>query len=114
MKRAFVAFLSAIVLVSPALAQKTPAVDKVQVADFLAEAIAIDSICDGFQVHMEYLWVVLQRSKIELDEILPEAGAKSASYMASFAEDGVQQVCARGAEYYGPQGSKFANMLTLQ
>jgi len=114
MKRAFVAFLSAILLVSPALAQKKPAVDKAQVTDFLAEAIAIDSVCDGLQVHMEYLFVVLQRAKISLDEILPEAGARSVSYMAGFAEDGVPQVCARGGEYYGPQGNKFANMLTLQ
>lgn len=113
MKRAFFAFLSAMVLASPAWPQAKE-VQKAEVTEFLAEAIAIDSVCDALQVHMEYLWVVLQRSKINLDEILPEAGAKSASYMPAFAEDGAALVCSRGAEYYGPQGTKFVNMLTLQ
>ena len=113
MKRAFVAFLSAIVLTTPAWADKKEE-QKAQTTDFLAEAIAIDSVCNSLQVHMEYLFIVLQRAKINLDEILPEAGVRSASYMPDFAEDGEGEVCRRGAEYYGPQGNKFPNMLTLE
>lgn len=113
MMRAMFALLLAGMLATPAFAV-TKEERQAQVTDFLAEAIAIDSVCDALQVHMEYVWVTLQQAKINLDDLLPEAGAKSASYMTEYAEDGQQMVCRMGAEYYGPQGSKFPNMLTLQ
>lgn len=120
MTRAFYAILSMLALVAltlPASAltkEEQRAARRTAVTGFLAEAIAIDSVCDALQIHMEYLWVELQRAKIDLDEILPEAGAQSASFMPDFATAGAPAVCRRGVEYYGPQGSKFPNMLTLQ
>jgi len=120
MKRAIFALLSTVALVVmtlPASAltkEEQRAAQRMRVTGFLAEAIAIDSVCDALQIHMEYLFVELQRAKLDLDEILPEAGAQSASFMPNFAAAGAPEVCRRGAEYFGPQGSKYPNMLTLQ
>lgn len=119
MKKAVLAILVSFALAVPAFAQKGQNREKAmetaraQLVDFLAEAIAIDSVCPLLKLHTEYIWVMLTQVKVNLDDLLPDAGAKSATYMDHFAKLGVQAVCQLGSEYYGPQGSKASNMLML-
>ncbi|MGE3305119.1 MAG: hypothetical protein AB7I52_04045 [Rhizobiaceae bacterium] len=117
MRKAVLAILVSVSLAFPAFAQKgrekAMAEARTQLVDFLAEAIAIDSVCPMLKLHTEYIWVMLSQVKVNLDELLPEAGAKSSSYMDHFAQLGVGPVCQLGSDYYGPQGSKAPNMLML-
>ncbi len=113
MLRAVLVPVASVAMALPATAA-TKEEQRAKAVDFLAEAIAMDSVCSVLQLHMEYIWVELQQAKLNLDEILPEAGAKSAEYMPRYAQLGENEVCRLGAEYYGPRGSKARNMLTTQ
>ena len=117
MRKAVLTILVSVSLAFPAFAQKgrEKAMEeaRAQLVDFLAESIAIDSVCPVLKLQTEYIWVMLNQVKVDLDDLLPEAGAKSTTYMEHFARLGVAAVCQLGSDYYGPQGSKAANMLTL-
>lgn len=117
MKKAILAICASVALACPAIAEtaadKARAQAQAELVDILAEAIAIDSVCPALILHTEYIWITLNQVKVNFDELLPAAGAKSADYMDGFARLGIGPVCQLGVELYGPQGTKAANMLTV-
>lgn len=94
-----------------AAAQEKKDLRQIAVEQF-GEVIALVSACSAVTVDISVMSVIAIRAGLEIDEILDEAGAYSATLLPKMAESGGEaEACQAAVLWYGPKGTKVRNLI---
>ncbi len=105
------AFVSLAVVATAAAEEEKKDLRQIAIEQF-GEVIALVSVCRAVTIDISVMSVIAMRAGLEIDEILEEAGAYSATLLPEMAASGGEaDACRAAATWYGPKGSKIPNLV---
>ena len=108
MKKFLAAAFVLLAATATAAAEEKKDLRQIAVEQF-GEVIALVSVCRALTIDISVMSVIAMRAGLEIDEILEEAGAHSATLLPEMAASGGEaEACQAAATWYGPKGSKMA------
>ncbi len=111
MKKILAAASVLLAVVATAAAEEKKDLRQIAVEQF-GEVIALVSVCRAVTIDVSVLSIIVMRAGLEIDEILDEAGAYSATLLPGMAASGSEaDACRAAAAWYGPKGSKIPNLV---
>lgn len=76
------------------------------------EVIALVSVCRVVTIDISVMSIIVMRAGLEIDDILEDAGAYSATLVPKIAASGGEaDACRAAATWYGPNGTKIPNLV---
>lgn len=76
------------------------------------EVIALVSVCRAVTIDVPVMSIIAMRAGLEIDDILDDAGAYSATLLPKIAAAGGEaEACRAAAAWYGPNGTKVPNLV---
>lgn len=111
MKKFLAAVSILLAVAATAAAEEEKDLRQIAIEQF-GEVIALVSVCRAVTIDISVMSVVAIRAGIEIDEILDEAGAYSATLLPQMAASGNEaDACRAAATWYGPNGTKIPNLV---
>lgn len=111
MKKFLAAAFVLLAATATAAAEEKKDLRQIAVEQF-GEVIALVSVCRALTIDISVMSVIAMRAGLEIDEILEEAGAHSATLLPEMAASGGEaEACQAAATWYGPKGSKIPNLV---
>lgn len=107
----FLAAAFALLTVAAAAAEEKKDLRQIAIEQF-GEVIALVSVCRAITIDVSVMSIIAMRAGLEIDEILEEAGAYSATLLPAMAASGGEaEACQAATIWYGPKGSKIRNLV---
>lgn len=111
MKKFLAAVFVVLAAATVAAAEEKKDLRQIAVEQF-GEVIALVSVCRAVTIDISVMSVIAMRAGLEIDEILDEAGAYSATLLPEMAASGGEaDACRAAATWYGPNGTKIPNLV---
>jgi len=110
-KKFLAAIAGVLAVAASAAAEEKKDLRQIAVEQF-GEVIALVSVCRAITVDVSIMSVIATRAGLEIDDILDEAGAYSATLLPEMAASGGEaEACQAAVNWYGPRGSKVPNLV---
>lgn len=111
MKKFLAAALALLAVAAAAAAEEKKDLRQIAIEQF-GEVIALVSVCRAITIDVSVMSVIAMRAGLEIDQILEEAGAYSATLLPAMAASGGEaEACQAATAWYGPKGSKIRNLV---